>query len=156
MELDRWGLSIIGRSWSGREGNYVRPEVPWPHQDLHCIMNSIPMMDTLKRRLWTGVRIVERVMVTEFIRSKGRVVGALGFNPQSAKPISSRQGCHLRRPQCGIQECLHGGTRTDRRLLAAACRIGVTVQNMENVCSNTCARHMDIMASTCSSMWEES
>ena len=29
-------------------------------------------------------------------------------------------------------------------VLAAACRIGVTVQNMENVCSNTCARHFDI------------
>ena len=42
-------------------------------------MNSIPMMDTLKKKaLDMGVRIVERVMVTEFVRSKGRVVGASG------------------------------------------------------------------------------
>jgi len=147
MELDRWGAEyhwpILERN---EKGDYVRRKSRGHIKTFHCIMNSIPMMDTLKKKaLDLGVRIVERVMVTEFIRSKGRVGGALGFNPQSGKPyVFQARAVIAAASGAGFKSAFMGHKNLTGDILAAACRIGVTVQNMENVCSNTCARHMDI------------
>jgi len=109
-------------------------------------MNSIPMMETLKQKAMDlGVRLVERAMVTDFIRNKDRVVGALGFNPQNGKTylfqakalIASASGA-------GFKSAFMGHKNLTGDVLAAACRIGVSAHNMENVCSNTCARRYDI------------
>ena len=147
MELDRWGAEyrrqILERD---EKGNYIRRKSRGHIKTFHCIMNSIPMMDTLKQKaLDLGVRIVERVMVTEFVRNEGRVVGALGLNPQTGKTTLFQANATIAAASgAGFKSAFMGHKNLTGDVLAAACRIGVTVQNMENVCSNTCARGFDI------------
>src|SRR3990170_6644638 len=71
MELDRWGAEY-GRQIFERDenGQFIRRKSRGHIKTFHSIMNSIPMMETLKQKaLDLGVCIVERVMVTDFIRN---------------------------------------------------------------------------------------
>jgi succinate dehydrogenase/fumarate reductase flavoprotein subunit len=147
MELDRWGTEY-GRQIFERDekGKFIRRKSRGHIKTFHSIMNSIPMMETLKdKAIDLGVRIIERVMVTDFIRNKDRVIGALGFNPQNGKIYLFQANALIAAASgAGFKSAFMGHKNLTGDVLAAACRIGVAVQNMENVCSNTCARHFDI------------
>jgi succinate dehydrogenase/fumarate reductase flavoprotein subunit len=147
MELDGWGAEYGRQVFEKDEkGNFLRRKSRGHIKTFHCIMNSIPMMETLKQKAMDlGVRIVERVMVTDFVRNKDRVVGALGFNPQNGKIFQFQANAVIAAASgAGFKSVFMGHKNLTGDVLAAACRIGVIVQNMENVCSNTCARHFDI------------
>jgi succinate dehydrogenase/fumarate reductase flavoprotein subunit len=63
------------------QGNFIRRQGRGNIHTMTNVINALPMMDTLRRRvLEAGVALVERIMMTHLVVQQGRVIGALGLH----------------------------------------------------------------------------
>lgn len=145
--MDGWGVDYGRKIFEkDSQGRLIRRLARGHINTKHNITNSLPMMETMKRKLnELGVRIVENVMITDLLVEGGQVIGALGLSYRERKvclfissaTIISASGCGFKSISMGIKN-LTGD------LLAAAFDIGAVFQNMENSSSNTNNRDLGI------------
>ena len=145
--IDSWGRSY-GKTVFLRDenGRFVRRRSRGHIYTRHAVINSLPMMETLRRKMLdVGVNVVDRVMVTDLIGAEDGVQGALGFGYldnqaylfKSKATIVSASGC-------GFKSVYFGHRNLTGDLQAAAFEVGARFAGMEQFYSNTGARHFDI------------
>ena len=145
--IDAWGRSYRKSVFLRDEnGRFVRRRSRGHIHTRHNVINSLPMMDTLRKKmLEVGVRIVDRVMVTDLVGSDDGVQGALGFGYldnqtylfKSKATIVSASGC-------GFKSVYFGHRNLTGDLQAAAYDVGAEFTGMEQFYSNTGAKDYDI------------
>lgn len=147
LDLDKWGqgygLEVFVKD---KEGNFVRRRSRGHLTLQHCVINALPMMETMKKKaLERGVKLIERVMVTDLIKDGQRVVGAIGINPQSGETYLLRsKALIMAAGGCGFKGRFIGHRQLTGDGAAMAYRAGAVMQSMEQTESNTCAKDFDI------------
>ena len=147
-ELERWGQEYGKTIFEKDEkGNFIRRKSRGHLITSHCIMNSIPMIDTMtKKAQEKGVTFAERVLITDLATLEdGRTAGAIGFNYRTgdiylfkAKAVVAAAGQATFGKIFLATKNLNGG------VITAAYRAGAELKSLENTISNTCARDFDI------------
>ncbi|MBI4318439.1 MAG: FAD-binding protein, partial [Chloroflexi bacterium] len=82
LDIDQWG-SKYGKQVYEKDANgkFVRRKSRGHLNTKHNVVNSLPQMDTLRRKMVESkVNIVDRVMITDLVQMDGSTVGAVGFN----------------------------------------------------------------------------
>ena len=127
-------------------GQFIRRRSRGHRNTAHCVINSLPMMDTLRRKaVRSGVKIIDRVAVTDILVKDGQAVGALGFNYRKSEIIFIKARALVNAGGgCAYGSVFMGIKNLTGDLQAAAYRAGAVLQNMEFGNSNTTARDYDI------------
>jgi succinate dehydrogenase/fumarate reductase flavoprotein subunit len=104
------------------------------------------MMDTLRKKaVRSGVKIIDRLAVTDILVKDGQAVGALGFNYRKSEIVFIRGKALVNAAGgCAYGSVFMGIKNLTGDLQAAAYRAGAVMQNMEFSNSNTTARDYDI------------
>ena len=134
MELDKWGEEQGKKVFEKDEkGNFIRIKARAHLDTSCCLVNAIPMMDVMtKKAKEKGVEFLERTVVTDFITSDGKVVGAVGFNYRTgeiylfkATAVVAAAGKHY------FGGLFMGTKNLSGDLIAAAYRIGAEIFKLE-------------------------
>ena len=147
QRIDNWGqqygLKVFERDASGQ---YLRRRSRGHIKSKHNVVNSLPMMDTLRRKLkQEGVVILDRVTITDLITSEGRVIGALGLNPQTdATVLLTFKTLVLAASGCAFKSVFIGHKELTGDLQVAAFEAGIVMRSLEQYSSNTGSRDYDI------------
>jgi succinate dehydrogenase/fumarate reductase flavoprotein subunit len=146
-KLDHWGEDLKTRIFEKDEkGSMIRRQSRGHHYTRHVVINSLPMMSVLRKQLvQAGVKIYDRIMVTDLFSDKDGIAGAAGFNYREGVTclftapaiIAASAGSSFKTTYMGVRN-LTGD------LQAAAFDHGAAVTNMEQFYSNTVARDFDI------------
>ena len=143
MELDEWGKQYRMRIFEKDDkGNFIRRKARSHVHTSTCLVNAIPMMDTLRKKAQEkGVVFIERTVITDLLICNGRVVGATGFNYRTgdiylfkAKAVVAAGGRHSFGRVFLMEQNLAGD------LIAEAYVAGAVMYKFDMVVSNTCAR----------------
>lgn len=121
-------------------GQFIRKRSRGHIHTSHCVINSLPMMDVLRRKADAkGVKLIERVMVTEL-----HECAAVGFDYIRGELYSFQaRSAVLAAGGCGFKSVFMGHRNLTGDLQAAAYRAGLIFKNMEQFASNTCHRDYD-------------
>ncbi len=145
--IDRWGaekgLTVFERDSDGR---LLRRRSRGHLNTMHYVVNSLPMMDTLTRKMRERqVITLNRLMVTDLVTVEGKITGAVGFDYTTNRTYYLRaKTVILCASGCGFRSVFMGHRNLTGDLLAAAYDAGVTFRNMEQYASNTTAKNYDI------------
>lgn len=134
-EMDRWGVPFQRDS----SGKIITVKRMGQKVTSCAFINGRPMMQTLREQaLKKGVQLVERVMITDLLTSdgqlptKGRVIGAVGFNTVTgdfytfrAKAVIMASGIISGKLHLGYADGVTGDGQ------AMAWRAGAELENME-------------------------
>jgi len=146
-ELQEWGKAyaqlIIEEDDQGR---YRRRKARGNIKTLTCVMNALPMMDTLRRKASeAGADLVERVMVTHLVMHDGRVVGALGLHTRTGELyLFTARAVVLAAGGCGFKAFFIGHHNLTGEAHAMAYEVGAWLRNLDQAMSNSTARELDI------------
>ncbi|MBI2303919.1 MAG: FAD-binding protein [Chloroflexi bacterium] len=146
-ELDAWGkeygLTVLERD---EKGSLLRRKARGNINTLTSVINALPMMDTLRRRLVKlEVPLYERIMVTDLLTEDGRVVGALGLNYRDGKLYLFRaKATILAAAGCGFKSFFIGHRNLTGEGQVMAYQLGAALRNLDQAMSNTTAREVDI------------
>lgn len=147
MELQDWGKEYgkLIFEEDGR-GGFVRRKARGNVKTLTCIMNALPMVDTLRRKVTdTGVKILERIMVTHLLVAGGQVVGAAGIHCQSAEIyLFYARSVVMAAGGCGFKSLFIGHHNLTGEAHYMAYRAGAELRNIDQAMSNTTAKDLDI------------
>lgn len=142
LELDKWGEQYGKRIFEKEgEGNFIRRKSRGHLKTSHCLINSIPMIDTMKRKAEEkGVSFVERTTITDLVTSGDRVVGAIGFSSRTGdvylfktKALVVAAG----KTDFGKLQIIKN---LNGELTAAAYKVGAELSNLEMSLGNSGAR----------------
>lgn len=145
--MDAWareqGSYIFERD---SEGSLIRRQSRGHKETAHCVVNSLPMMDALRRRaVKAGVKIMDRTAVAEVMVRDGRAGGVVGFNYRTGELLAIKaKATVLAGGGCAFGSVFMGVKNLTGDIQAAAYRAGAVLQNMEFANSNTTARDYDI------------
>lgn len=147
VSVDKWCAESNKQAFEKDEtGKYLRRKSRGHIKTANAVINSIAMMEGLRHKARRrGVELVERVMVTDLIRSGDAVVGAVGINYRSGQTYLFRSKTMvLAAAGAGFKGDFIGHRNLTGDLQAAALRRGVVLRNMENISYNTGAKDYDI------------
>ncbi len=138
-----YGLHIFEKD---HEGNFVTRKSRGHLNTRHCLINSIPLMDTLRKKARKlGIELFERTMVNELVIDDGLAVGALGFNYRKGEISSFKSKAIVAAAGGGSFRGTFLATKNlSGDILAAAYRAGAVLKGFENTVSNTVARDFSI------------
>ena len=145
--IDGWGkehnLTIFERDSKGR---FIRRKSRGHIYSSHCVVNSLPMMEALRRQAKEKqVQFLERTMVTDLVKANGAIVGALGLNCRTGHIYElTAKSTVLAAGGCGFKSIFIGHKNLTGDLKAAALRAGAIFKSMEQFESNTCYKGFDI------------
>lgn len=147
VELDQWGRDY-GKIIFEKDdkGNFIRRKSRGHLNTSHCLINAIPMMDTMKRKAREKkAEFIERTLITDLVTSGDRIVGAIGFNYRTgdiylfkSKAVVSAVGKY------SIGKYFLSHKSMSSEAYVAAYRAGAKMFNFEMTISNTCARDYSI------------
>lgn len=146
-ELQDWGkkygMKILEEDG---QGGYIRRKARGNIKTLTCIMNALPMMDTLRRKVReTGVELLERVMVTHLVLTGGRAAGALGIHCRTSDIyLFLARSVVLAAGGCGFKGLFIGHHNLTGEAQYMAYRAGACLRNLDQAMSNTTAKDLDI------------
>ncbi|MFB3885987.1 MAG: FAD-dependent oxidoreductase [Thermodesulfobacteriota bacterium] len=147
LKLDRWAREL-GQSvfLKDEKGRMLRRQSRGHHHSRHVMINSLPMMDTLRQRLiQKGVEIYDRIMITDLSCNPEGMSGAAGFNYQQDTPhLFFAPAMVLAASGSGFKATYLGHRNLTGDLQVAAFEEGAALTNMEQFYSNTVARDFDI------------
>ncbi|MBI4318443.1 MAG: FAD-binding protein [Chloroflexi bacterium] len=145
--IDTWGQSygkvVFVRDENGR---ILRRRSRGHIHTRHNVINSLQMMDTLRRKMVeVGVKIVDRVMVTDLLGAENGVRGALGLSYWDDRTLSFKsKATVLSASGCGFKSIFLGHRNLTGDLLAAAFDVGARFAGMEQFHTNTGCKDYDI------------
>ena len=143
MELEEWaqkyGKAVFEKDG---QGNFIRRQSRGHLNTTHCVFNSFPMIDTVKRKAKEkGVTFVERTMVTDLVTSGDRVVGAVGLNYRTGDVyLFKAKAVIVAAGKIDFSKVFMATKNLSGELVAASYRAGAELFNLEMSGSNTCAR----------------
>jgi succinate dehydrogenase/fumarate reductase flavoprotein subunit len=147
QDIEKWGSNYRKHVFEkDSKGNFVRRRSRGHLNTKHNVVNSLPMMETLRRKMVTDkINIVERTMVTDLVDIDGVPVAAIGFNYWNndvclfpAKVIVNAAS------GSGFRSVFIGHRNLTGDLQAACFEIGAALRNMEQYSSNTGHQDFDI------------
>lgn len=124
-QLSEWGVQV-SRDKRGKIGTFKHPAAPWSLTGVDLDL----MVPLRKRALKAGVKLVNKVQVTDLLKQDDRVVGAVGFNLidtgfcvfKAKSTIIATAGCNYK--VGGMFNAYGDG-------IAAAYRAGAEIRNAE-------------------------
>lgn len=147
QDIEKWGTHYRKHVFEkDAKGNFVRRQSRGHLNTKHNVVNSIPMMETLRRKMVTEkINIVDRTMITDLIEIDGAPVAAVGFNPWNSNTclfpakviVNAASGS-------GFRSVFIGHRNLTGDLQAACFEIGAALRNMEQYSSNTGHQDYDI------------
>lgn len=142
MEMDKWNPKIFERD---QKGGFVRRLTRAHLNTKTNVINSLPMMDTMRAIcLKNGVKLVERVAVTDLVKAEGRIAGAVGFDYRTGEAVIFKaRAVVLATAGCGFKSVFIGHRNLCGETQAAAFKIGAAFRNLEFFGGNTCAKNFD-------------
>lgn len=147
LKLDQWAVEL-GKSvfLKDEKGRMIRRQSRGHNYSRHVVINSLPMMDTLRQKLiLSGVEIYDRIMITDLSCNREGMSGAAGFNyQQNTTHLFLAPAVILAASGSGFKATYMGHRNLTGDLQVAAFEQGVTLTNMEQFYSNTVARDFDI------------
>ena len=79
----RYGKTIFEKT---ADGKFLRRRSRGHINTKHNVINSLPMMETMRRKLTeVGVRIMDNVMITDLLTEGGQAIGAIGLSYRDKK-----------------------------------------------------------------------
>lgn len=146
-ELQGWGKAYGKKILDEDEaGRLVRRKARGNIKTLTCIINALPMMDTLRRKVReSGAEMLERIMATHLIMAGGRVAGVLGMGTRTAEIYLFRaRAVILSAGGCGFKAYFIGHQNLTGEAQYMAYRAGAALRNLDQAMSNTTARDFDV------------
>ncbi len=147
LKLDRWATEL-GQSvfLKDEKGRMIRRQSRGHHYSRHVIIHSLPMMDTLRKKLiQSGVEIYDRIMITDLSCHREGMLGVAGFNyQQNTTHLFLAPAVILAASGSGFKATYMGHRNLTGDLQVAAFEEGAALTNMEQFYSNTVARDFDI------------
>ncbi|MBI4319464.1 MAG: FAD-binding protein [Chloroflexi bacterium] len=147
-QIDAWGaemgFTIFERN---PDGSFVRRRSRGHMNSKHMVVNSLPMMSTLRRKMiQQRVKVVDKVMVTDLLLDDdGQPWGAIGLDYVGNQVhVFKAKAIVLAASGCGFKSIFIGHRNLTGDMLAAAYEAGVEMRNLEQYANNTCARNYDI------------
>ncbi|MFC1979923.1 FAD-dependent oxidoreductase [Chloroflexota bacterium] len=146
-ELQEWGKGygklVIDENEKGR---YVRRQARGNINTLTCIINAFPMMDTLRRKaLNSGVKLIERVMITQLFVHEGRAVAAMGLHSRTGEiHLFTTRAVILAAGGCGFKSFMIGHHNLTGEGHYMAYAAGAWLRNLDQAMSNTTAHDLDV------------
>jgi succinate dehydrogenase/fumarate reductase flavoprotein subunit len=145
--IDGWagetGIKVFHKN---EDGSFYRRQSRGHYKTKHLVIQALPLMEMLRKKaVRAGVRVVDRVMITDLVMEDGVPKGALGlayrekliyFFPAKAIIVAASGS--------GFKATFLGHQSLTGDLQAAAFRAGVVMRNMEQYAANTTSRHFDI------------
>ena len=147
IELNNWGKRYgIKVLEEDENGKFIRRQGRGNINTLTNVINALPMMDTLRRRvLEVGVDVIERVMMTHLVIQNNRVIGALGLHCRTAESyLFLAKAVVLAAGGCGFKSFFIGHRNLTGEAQYMSLRAGVHLRNLDQAMSNTTAREIDI------------
>ncbi|MCL5960277.1 MAG: FAD-dependent oxidoreductase [Chloroflexi bacterium] len=145
--IDAWGRSY-GKTvfLHDEDGRFVRRRSRGHIHTRHNMINSLPMMETMRRKMsQEGVKILDRVMVTDLLGDESGVQGALGFGYRGADTyLFNSKATIVAASGCCFRSVYIGHRNLTGDLQAAAFDVGARFTGMEQFYSNTVAKDYDI------------
>lgn len=145
--IDSWGQKyrkvVFLRDESGRP---VRRRSRGHIYTSHRVINSLPMMETLRKKmLEVGVKVLDRTMITDLVGGEDGVQGALGFRYLDNQTYLFKAGATVVSASgCGFKSVYFGHRNLTGDLQAAAFDVGARFTGMEQFYSNTGPTAYDI------------
>ena len=146
-KVDRWATEL-GKSVFVKDdkGKMIRRKSRGHNYTQHVVINSLQMMDTLRQKMiQSGVKIYDRIMITDLFCNKDGVTGVAGLNYRlDTTHLFTAPAVILAASGSGFKATYMGHRNLTGDLQVAAFDQGVTLTNMEQFYSNTVAREFDI------------
>lgn len=145
--IDGWakeaGVEVFRKDGEGR---FLRRQSRGHLQSKHLLINALPLMTMLRRRLTkAGVVILDRVMVTDIVMESGWPAGVLGLAMRESKIFYIQSKAFiLAASGSGFKATFIGHQGLTGDLQSAALEAGVCLRNLEQYASNSTARDYDI------------
>ncbi|OGP62571.1 MAG: hypothetical protein A2170_09070 [Deltaproteobacteria bacterium RBG_13_53_10] len=147
LKVDHWATEL-GKSVFVKDdhGKMIRRKSRGHNYTQHVVINSLQMMDTLRQKMiQIGVKIFDRIMITDLFCNKDGVTGVAGLNyRQDTTHLFTAPVVILAASGSGFKATYMGHRNLTGDLQVAAFDQGVTLTNMEQFYSNTVAREFDI------------
>ncbi len=147
QDIEKWAANYRKHVFEkDGKGNFVRRQSRGHLNTKHNVVNSLPMMETLRRKMVTDkINIVERTMITDLVEIDGAPVAAVGFNYWDSNVslfpakviVNAASGS-------GFRSVFIGHRNLTGDLQAACFEIGAALRNMEQYSSNTGHQDFDI------------
>lgn len=147
LDVDRWATELGKVVFVKDEnGKMIRRKSRGHNHTQHVIIHSLQMMDSLRQKMiQSGVKIVDRVMITDLFCNPHGVTGAVGLNyRQNTTHLFAAPAVVLAASGSGFKATYMGHRNLTGDLQAAAFEQGAALTNMEQFYSNTVAREFDI------------
>jgi len=147
VELHNWGKDYGQQVLVEDEnGDFIRRQGRGNIHTRTNVINALPMVDTLRRKSRdTGVKLVERVMLTHLILQNGRAVGVLGLHCRTGESyLFLAKAIVLSAGGCGFKGFFIGHRNLTGEGQYMAMRAGGHLRNLDQAMSNTTSRKIDI------------
>ncbi len=145
-EFEKWGQEVGEDLFVKSEGRFKRVKARGNINTSSCIIRALPMMNTLRKKLIsTGVKLVERTMITHLFMNEGKVSGVFGFNYRENKfYVFKAKSVILANSGCGFKSFFIGHRNLTGEGQAMAYEAGAVLRNLDQAMSNTTAKQVDL------------
>jgi succinate dehydrogenase/fumarate reductase flavoprotein subunit len=148
MEMDRWGQKISGKPILKRDskGNLQRLRGRGQEFTRVCMLDALTMMETLAQKVkHSAVNLFNRVMITDLLVNKGRILGAVGLDYRNNKIIVFVcKALIMAASGCGFKSFFIGHKNLTGEAHKAAYENGAILRNFDQANSNTTAKLADV------------
>ena len=148
MEMESWGTKTVGKPLMrrDREGKLLRLRGRGMKFNKVCMVNALDMMEAMaKTAKDVGVEVINRVMITDVLVDRGRIIGAVGLDYRNNKiVVFLSKAVIMAASGCGFKSFFIGHKNLTGEAHKTAYDHGVVLRHFDHANSNLTAKSADI------------
>lgn len=148
MEMESWGTKTIGKPLMrrDREGKLLRLRGRGMKFNKVCMVNALDMMEAMaKTAKDVGVGVINRMMITDVLVDRGRIIGAVGLDYRNNKIVFFlSKAVIMAASGCGFKSFFIGHKNLTGEAHKTAYDHGVVLRHFDHANSNLTAKSADL------------